>query len=75
VRRGEHVHAVDGEIGQVHGFLLDPRDRHVTHVLHQERHLWGRKEVAIPVSAVSGVDDGIRLTITRKQVGDLPPVG
>ena len=74
VQRGERVHALDGEIGQVQGFLVDPADNHVTHVLLQEGHLWGRKEVSIPISAVTGVDNGIRLNITKKQVEDLPPV-
>jgi hypothetical protein len=73
VSRGEPVHALDGEIGRVHGFLVDPQDGQVTHVLLEEGHLWGRKEVAIPVSAVAGTEDGIRLSLTRKQVGDLPP--
>ena len=72
VGRGESVHALDGEIGKVQGFLVDPGDHHVTHVLLQEGHLWGRKEVAIPISAVTGVDAGIRLNITKKQVEDLP---
>jgi hypothetical protein len=75
VQRGERVHALDGEIGQVQGFLVDPGDNRVTHVLLQEGHLWGRKEVSIPISAVIGVDDGIRLNITKKQVEDLPAVG
>ena len=74
VRRGEHVHATDGEIGQVEGLVIDPRNHHVTHVLLQEGHLWGRKEVAIPISAVTGIDDGIRLGIAKHQVQDLPPV-
>jgi sporulation protein YlmC with PRC-barrel domain len=74
VRHGEHVHALDGEIGRVAGFLVDSGDQHVTHVLLQEGHLWGRKEVAIPISAVTAVDAGIRLNITKKQVEDLPPV-
>jgi sporulation protein YlmC with PRC-barrel domain len=73
VRRGEHVHALDGEIGHVQGFLVNPADHRVTHVLLQEGHLWGRKEVAIPVSAVTGVDAGIRLSLTKKQVEELPP--
>ena len=73
VGRGEHVHALDGEIGQVAGFLVDPGDHRVTHVLLQEGHLWGRKEVAIPVSAVTGVEQGIRLNMTKKQLEDLPP--
>jgi sporulation protein YlmC with PRC-barrel domain len=74
VRRGEHVHASDGRIGKVQGLVIDPHSHHVTHVLLQEGHLWGRKEVAIPISAVTGVDDGIRLNITKQQVQDLPPV-
>ena len=71
---GEPVHAVDGEIGRVQGFLVSPGDDRVTHVLLQEGHLWGRKKVAVPISAVTGVDAGIRLNLTKKQVGELPPV-
>ena len=71
---GERVHAVDGEIGRVQGFLIDPGDRRATHVLLKEGHLWGRKEVAIPVSAVTGYDGGVRLNITKQQVAELPPV-
>ena len=73
VSPGDRVHAVDGEIGRVQGFLANPGDGRVTHVLLQEGHLWGRKEVAIPVSAVTGVDPEIRLNLTKEQVGDLPP--
>jgi sporulation protein YlmC with PRC-barrel domain len=75
VYRRQSVHAVDGEIGQVEGFMVNPADEKVTHVLLEEGHLWGRKQVAIPVSAVASIDDGIRLNITKRQVEDLPPVG
>ncbi len=67
------VDAVDGEIGRVRGFLADSGDDRITHVLLQEGHLWGRKEIAIPISAVTGVQDGIRLNITKQQVEELPP--
>ena len=73
VNRGEPVHALDGEIGRVQGFLVDPDDHRVTHVLLEEGHLWGRKKVSIPVSAVTGVANGIQLSLTKKQVEDLPP--
>ncbi len=73
VDRGEPVHALDGEIGRVQGFLVDPNDHRVTHVLLEEGHLWGRKKVSIPVSAVTGVENGIQLSLTKKQVEDLPP--
>jgi sporulation protein YlmC with PRC-barrel domain len=75
VRRGEQVHATDGTIGQVQGLVIDPASRHVTHVLLQEGHLWGRKEIAIPISAVTAVgEDGVQLSITKQQVQNLPPV-
>jgi sporulation protein YlmC with PRC-barrel domain len=74
VRRGEHVHATDGPIGQVQGLVIDPSDHHVTHVLLDEGHLWGKKRVAIPIGAVQDVKDGVRLSVTKDQVRDLPPV-
>ena len=74
VRRGEHVHATDGTIGRVQGLVIDPSDHHVTHVLLDEGHLWGQKRVAIPISAVKDVKDGVRLNLTKDQVRDLPPV-
>jgi sporulation protein YlmC with PRC-barrel domain len=74
VRGGEHVHATDDDIGQVRGLVIDPGGHHVTHVLLREGHVFGRKEVAIPVSTVTAVgEDGIRLNITKQQVQGLPP--
>jgi sporulation protein YlmC with PRC-barrel domain len=75
VHRGDHVQAADGHIGRVQGLVIDRRSGHVTHVLLQEGHLWGSREVAIPVSAVASTSDGIQLTITKQEVQDLPPVG
>src|SRR5450756_903089 len=46
VRRGESVHATDGDIGRVAGLVIDPRSGLVTHMLLQEGHLWGRKAVS-----------------------------
>ena len=45
----------------------------MTHVLLDEGHLWGKKEVSIPLSAVSGLDDSVRLNLTKTEVADLPP--
>ena len=72
VRRGAHVHATDGPIGHVQGLVIDPGTEHVTHVLLQEGHLWGRKQVAIPIGAVSKLDDDISLSISKQEVGRLP---
>jgi sporulation protein YlmC with PRC-barrel domain len=74
VRRGEPVYATDGPIGHVHGLVIDPASHRVSHVLLAEGHLWGHKEVAIPISAVEDVSDGIKLQITKQEVADLPAV-
>ena len=74
VRRGDHVHATDGAIGRVQGLVIDPSDHQVTHVLLDEGHLWGEKRVAIPISAVTGVEDGVQLNLTKDEVRDLPAV-
>jgi sporulation protein YlmC with PRC-barrel domain len=72
IRRHQSVHATDGDIGRVQGLVVDPRDEHVTHVLLQEGHLWGKKTVAIPIGAVTDVKDGIHLDLTKNEVRDLP---
>jgi sporulation protein YlmC with PRC-barrel domain len=72
VRRGDHVEATDGPIGRVQGLVVDSSDHHVTHVLLDEGHLWGEKRVAIPIGAVTRVDDGVRLNLSKDEVRDLP---
>jgi sporulation protein YlmC with PRC-barrel domain len=74
VHRGDKVHASDGVIGSVQGLVIEPHDHHVTHVLLQEGHLWGRKQVAIPIKSVTTVEDGIQVSLTKREVGELPPV-
>jgi sporulation protein YlmC with PRC-barrel domain len=75
VRRELTVCATDGEIGQVHGLVVEPGGHQVTHLLLQEGHLWGRKEVAIPIGAVTKIGTLlVHLSLTKHQVKDLPPV-
>jgi sporulation protein YlmC with PRC-barrel domain len=74
VRRGDPVQATDGDIGRVQGLVIDRGSGHVTHVLLQEGHLWGRREVAIPIGAVASTSGGIRLRISKHEVQGLPSV-
>lgn len=73
VRGGQPVHATDGEIGRVRELVIDPRDGHVTHILLDAGHLWGERTIAVPISAVDSVADGVRLKITKDEVRDLSP--
>jgi sporulation protein YlmC with PRC-barrel domain len=75
VRRGDAVQATDGEIGKVEGLVVDSAKGHVTHVLLQEGHLWGRKQVAIPIDTVEKIDEGITVNLSKHEIGALPAVG
>jgi sporulation protein YlmC with PRC-barrel domain len=74
VRRGDAVHAKDGWIGEVEGLMIDPASDHVTHLVLQEGHFWGRKHVAIPIGAANRVDNEIRVDLTKEEIEALPPV-
>lgn len=74
VRRGDQVYATDGPIGSVHGLVIDPANQHVTHVMLEEGHLWGHKEVAIPISAITAVDAGIQVALSKADIKALPSV-
>jgi len=72
LRGGDPVHATDGQFGQVQGVAMDQDSHRVTNLLLKETGVLGRKHVAIPISAVTRVDAGIRLNITKRQVKHLP---
>jgi sporulation protein YlmC with PRC-barrel domain len=75
IRRELTVRATDGEVGQVQGVVVEPGGHNVTHVLLQERHMLGRKEIAVPIGAVTKIGTLlIRLSLTKQQVKDLPSV-
>jgi hypothetical protein len=75
IRRSSTVTSADDHrLGHVDGLLVDGDD-HITHVLLAQGHLWGRREVTIPIGDVAGVrPDAITLGLTKDAVGTLVPV-
>ena len=65
--RGDHIHATDGHVGQLHALRVNADGGQVTQVI-VKRHPWSRKELAIPADKVSGFDAGIQLSITKRDV-------
>jgi len=75
IRRASEVMSSDGHgLGQVDGFLVDADDA-ITHFVLERGHLWGKREVTIPIKAVASVHtDAVTLSLTKDEVGDLPSV-
>jgi hypothetical protein len=75
VQRGVRVHASDGRIGRVDEFLVDPEDGHITHLILREGHLWGQKDVTIPVSEINHIEENkLYLKLNKHDVGKLPAI-
>jgi sporulation protein YlmC with PRC-barrel domain len=75
IRRASAVNTADGHyLGQVDGFLVDAED-HITHFVLERGHLWGRREVTVPIGAVEKIEtDAVTVRLSRKEVGELPSV-
>jgi len=75
VRRGARVRASDGRIGRVDEFLGDPEDGYITHLILREGHLWGQKDVTIPVSEIERIEENtVYLKLNKHDVGRLPSI-
>ena len=72
---GMQVKATDEKIGKLDELVLDSESGHITHLLIRSGHLWGKKELAIPISAVDFTDEKvIYLNLGKKELLDLPAV-
>lgn len=75
VHRGMVVEATDGKVGEVDGLVVNPATEEISHLVLQEGHLWGKKDVALPITAIDKVvDDIVQLNLDKKTVEDLPAV-
>ena len=74
IRRTSLVMSSDDQaLGQIDGFVVD--GDHITHLVLERGHLWGRRDVTIPIGSVVEVaTDTVRVGMTRAEVGALPAV-
>ena len=73
IRRASEVVSADGHgLGHVDGFLVDREDQ-ISHLVLEHGHRWGRREVTIPIGAVTRVKtDAVTVRLTKDEVGALP---
>ena len=73
VYRGTRVMATDGYVGKVDEFVVNPENGYITHLVMREGHLWGKRDVAIPLSAMGEQrEDTIFLKLDKAQIEALP---
>jgi sporulation protein YlmC with PRC-barrel domain len=73
VRRRTRVEATDGYVGKVDEFVVNPENGNITHMVMREGHLWGKKDVIIPLSAMGDTrEDTIFLKLDKHQIESLP---
>jgi hypothetical protein len=74
IQRRSPVTSSDGHgLGHVDGLVVE--DDQIAHLVLEHGHLWGRREIVIPIGAVDSVDsEGVTLTLTKGEVEALGPV-
>lgn len=75
IHKGAKVRALDGQIGQVDAFIVNPTNNQISHLVLLERHLFGRREVTISISDIDRIEqDTVFLKLDKKSVRALPDV-
>lgn len=73
VHVGAHVHATDGNVGTVDEFIIDRETSVITHIVLKHGHLWGKRNISVPVHEIDHVaDDIVYLKLDKAAVEDLP---
>jgi uncharacterized protein YrrD len=74
IRRKSPVISSDSHrLGHVDGLVV--AEGEVTHVVLEHGHLWGKREIAVPIGAVEGVnEEGVKLSIAKDDVERLDQV-
>lgn len=75
IHRGAAVKATDGKVGAVDEFLVDPLNDVITHLVLREGHLWGKRDVTIPVSDIEEITDNtVKLKLDKEAIEKLPAI-
>ena len=75
VRQGARVEATNGHVGHLDEFLVDPATERVTHLVLREGHLWGQRDVTIPVSEIDRLEENtVHLKLDKRQIEALQSI-
>lgn len=74
IRRSSRITSSDGHhVGHIDGCVVDD-DGRIAEILLLRGHLWGRREVGVPIAAVDSIDnDRVVLRVAKDELRALPP--
>lgn len=69
------IKTIEGNVGRLDELLIDEETDGITHLVMKEGHLWGQRDVSIPISEIKNInEDGITLKLSKEQVKNLPVI-
>ena len=70
MRRRSAVTSAQGDrLGHVDAFVVDD-DRRITYRVSEHGHLWGKREVHVPIDSVQRINnEGVVLSLSKDEVG------
>jgi sporulation protein YlmC with PRC-barrel domain len=75
IHRGAEVISNQGPVGKVDEFLIDPESEQITHLVMHEGHLWGQRDVLIPVASIKRMDDDeVHVKLDKAEIEALPQI-
>lgn len=73
--RQTDIEATDGHVGEVNKLVVKAGSGEITHLVWHKGHLWNKRDILIPMSAVASVDyDAVYLNVSKRQVEEFPDV-
>lgn len=65
----------DSKAGKVDGLVVDQESGEITHLLMRKGHLWGAKDMCVPITAIDSVyGDEVHPKIDKKAIKELPSI-
>ena len=73
IHSGTQIQATDDPIGSLDEFVVELDSGSITHLITKEGHLWRKKDLAIPVSAIDSImSDVVYLKLSKSEAEALP---
>ena len=73
--RSVEIEATDSHVGNAGALIIEPESGQISHIVLHKGHLWGKKDIMVPLSAVDRIDyDSVYLNVDKNAAENFPEV-